>query len=121
MRVRALKAAPDTAGLYFLMKGSALHPFEEEKRGNSPLNCKFASLKPSPATKNDLFSEIVPFAVLFCSSVCKPGSVPPRREVTTIYLRGLSPRRFTAFAVRHPVSGLGRADPPCGLTRCCIG
>ena len=31
-------------------------------------------------TKNDLFSEIVPFAVLFCSSVCKPGSVgSPKR------------------------------------------
>ena len=87
----------------------------------SPTNCNFTSPKPSPATKNDLFSEIVPFAMLFCSPVCKPGSVPPRGEVTTIYLRGLSPRRFTAFAVRHPVSGVGRADPPCGLTRCCIG
>ena len=39
MRVRALKAAPDTAGLYLLMKGFALHPFEEGERGNSPTNC----------------------------------------------------------------------------------
>jgi hypothetical protein len=39
VRVRALKAAPDTAGLYFLMKGFALHPFEEGKRGTSLINC----------------------------------------------------------------------------------
>ena len=39
MRVRALKAAPDTAGLYFLMKGFALHPFGEGERGNSQINC----------------------------------------------------------------------------------
>ena len=38
VRVRALKAAPDTAGLYFLMKGFALHPFGEGERGNSPIN-----------------------------------------------------------------------------------
>ena len=42
MRVRALKAAPDTAGLYFFMKGFALHPFGEAKQGSSPDKPQFS-------------------------------------------------------------------------------
>ena len=41
MRVRALKAAPDTAGLYFLMKGFALHPFGEGGTGDFPAKLQF--------------------------------------------------------------------------------
>ena len=37
-RVRALKAAPDTAGPRFLLKGFALHPLFSGERGNSPIN-----------------------------------------------------------------------------------
>ena len=33
VRVRALKAAPDTAGHHTLMKGFALHPFCDGGRG----------------------------------------------------------------------------------------
>ena len=48
----------------------------------------------------------------YCSPVCKPGSVRrPRGDgVATIYLRVPSPKRFTALAVRHPVS-LARVEP----------
>jgi hypothetical protein len=48
VRVRALKAAPDTAGLYFLMKGFALHPFGEAKRGSSPAKPQFEIQKYPP-------------------------------------------------------------------------
>ena len=62
--------------------------------------------------------------LLLCIFVAPPVSrvlFALKKSMTTIYLRALSPGRFTAFAVRHPVSGMGRADPPFGLTRCCIG
>jgi hypothetical protein len=58
VRVRALKAAPDTAGLYFLMKGSALHPFEEGKRGNSPINRNFLNYTTkAPACQLELYAK----------------------------------------------------------------
>ena len=56
VRVRALKAAPDTAGLYFLMKGFALHPFGEGERGNSPMNPNLLSQKESSLQKEGALS-----------------------------------------------------------------